>query len=385
LKNNFNILLVDNSNDTHALFKELISNKNNINIFTSLSLEESFKIIFNFDIDLIITESNISKINGIKLIEFLNKNKDIKNIPVIFYTLNNNYKEELYAYKLGALDFIYKSINPEILKIKILNYINMLQKEKKYSVLLEDTQNIIIKQSKAATIGTILNTTIKRWKNIIDVISLTNCGIRFKLENNNFDTLFFNKKLSTINLSIDNISTNINSITSFFIYEKEKTNSLLFDIMDKTINILEPILKMQNIDIISEYKITEGINVYHNDILQVFINIVNSCIDIFIKEEILNPKIHITIKEKNSYQIVIIKINNRNNENEIGKTYFNNFTLKKDSLTNIELELYVCKVILQKHLYGSMHIEKTKDSTLFYVKIKNIKENKENNTIEILY
>lgn len=367
--NHFNILIIDDMKKILALLKDLVSHHKDINIFTALNAEEGLKIIFQNNIDLILTDIHMPNINGFEFLEFLSKNERTREIPVIFFTASKSIKDEIFAYKLGAADFIPKKINPEVLDLKLHYHVNILKKQKKHLLLLKNNQNIIIKQSRVATIGETVNIIIDMWKQSLDLISLTNSNIRYKIATNNTDTEFLVKKLDKVDGCIYNISESIEYITGFSNSEEKKINSILGDVMDKALTILKPIIKLHKICILTQYKVHNGINIYSNDLLQVFLHIIKNSIDAFIKKDIINPKITITIEEEANIQTITIKDNAGGIDKNIKENLSSSVSIEEEKI-NTGLGLYISKIILNKNSKGTINVENIKKGTCFIIKLK---------------
>jgi len=308
--------------------------------------------------------------NGIDFIEFLKRNKNTKKIPIIFFTASSSFEDELKAYELGAMDYIVKSISPEVLDAKLTTYITILKKQKNNLVLLEENKHKLIQQSRIATIGEIVNTLIQKCKQSIDIISATNSNLRFKLETNNIDKDFIYRKLNKVDNYIYKMSKNITNITDFSINEKKKKNVILSETMERAISILNPILSFQKIQISTNYNTNKGINIYNNDILQVFLNIIKNSIDAFIRRNIINPIITILIEEKQDSQIISIMDNAGGINEQVKDKVFNPFFSTKNQHQDSGLGLYVSKIILEKNCAGEINFDNTNKGVCFKIRVK---------------
>ncbi|KAB7880556.1 response regulator, partial [Poseidonibacter ostreae] len=353
MNNNFNILLIDNIKETLPFLQDLRYHQNNINIHTAATTEEGLNIMFRDTIDLIITDIDIPLINGFELIEFLPKNEKTKKIPFLFFTTNNNLKDELKAYEMGAMDYIQKTISSEILVIKLNRHINMIKKEKNQLSSLLKLQETIIKQFRTATIGEIVTSHIIKWKESLDIILLTNSSLRFKTATNQFTVDSFEKKLSKIDDHIYTTSSNIKYINNFFVCEEKKSNLMLDIVIQKALHVLKPLIDFQKVEIITHYKVHKEINKYTNDILQILIYIIKNSLTAFEKKDIFNPKITITVKEESNAQIIIVHDN----------------IIIEEKETILTFELYTLKILLDRN-NGTIDIKNTEAGTYFYIKIK---------------
>jgi len=120
------ILVVDDREDN--LFSiEAILEKDNYTIVKANSGRAALKILLKqHDFSLILMDVQMPDLNGFETANIIYERDKLKNIPIIFITAFN-YDEELLfkGYRLGGVDYIYKPINPELLKVKVgysLNY-----------------------------------------------------------------------------------------------------------------------------------------------------------------------------------------------------------------------------------------------------------------------
>lgn len=99
--------------------------------------------------DLILLDILMPGMDGYQVIRRLNIIPELQDIPVIFLTAKDTKKDEAYGLKLGAVDYINKPINIELLKLRIAHqlklkrYINKLQemreKEKIAAQIIENS------------------------------------------------------------------------------------------------------------------------------------------------------------------------------------------------------------------------------------------------------
>ncbi|AXX92780.1 hypothetical protein CPU12_12670 [Malaciobacter molluscorum LMG 25693] len=116
LSNNDNtILVVDDSISILKTMNSVLSVKN-YNIFLSSNVTDALTIIKEQKIDLIFTDLEMPKTDGITFIEILKRNKATRDIPILVVSGSENKDNFIKALKLGAIDYIRKPfIHEEIL------------------------------------------------------------------------------------------------------------------------------------------------------------------------------------------------------------------------------------------------------------------------------
>jgi len=75
--------------------------------------------------DLILLDVIMPEPDGYEVCRTLKKDPVLKDIPVIFITASSKLESEIQGLEVGAVDFISKTINPEILKLRVQNHIEL--------------------------------------------------------------------------------------------------------------------------------------------------------------------------------------------------------------------------------------------------------------------
>lgn len=142
-KSDVKILVVDDREDN--LFSiETILEKESYNIIKATSGRAALKILLNqHDLTLILMDVQMPDMNGFETASLIYQREKLKHIPIIFITAHNQGEEKMYeGYKLGGVDFIYKPINPELLRFKVSVFAELykknhqlMQQEKKLTIV----------------------------------------------------------------------------------------------------------------------------------------------------------------------------------------------------------------------------------------------------------
>jgi CheY-like chemotaxis protein len=75
-----------------------------------------------YHIDMVLSDIEMPNLTGYQLLEFL-KSKNV-DIPVVFLTGHTSQEEEIQGLKMGAVDYLKKPVQPDLLKIKLKNLFN---------------------------------------------------------------------------------------------------------------------------------------------------------------------------------------------------------------------------------------------------------------------
>ena len=123
------ILAVDDREDN--LFSiETILEKDEYTIVKANSGRAALKILLaHQDFTLILMDVQMPDMNGFETATLMYEREKLRHIPIIFITAHNQGEEKMYeGYKMGGVDFIYKPINPELLRYKVSVFVDLYQK-----------------------------------------------------------------------------------------------------------------------------------------------------------------------------------------------------------------------------------------------------------------
>ena len=123
------ILLVDDRED-NLMSMETILNRDNYLFVKANSGREALKILLHeFDFALILMDVNMPNLNGIETAALIYEREKLRQIPIIFITAIYFGEENIFkAYRSGAVDYIYKPVNPDLLRAKVSVFIDLYRK-----------------------------------------------------------------------------------------------------------------------------------------------------------------------------------------------------------------------------------------------------------------
>jgi CheY-like chemotaxis protein len=125
-KKKYRILIVDDSPENIDILLEALSEYDcNIALNGKKAMET-----FHTDqqIDLILLDVVMPILNGFEVIKYLKHDPKTKDIPVIFLTGKSNPDDIKKGFKLGAVDYITKPFLPELVKVRVKNNLELLDK-----------------------------------------------------------------------------------------------------------------------------------------------------------------------------------------------------------------------------------------------------------------
>jgi len=146
------ILLVDDR-ENNLLSMESILWKDGYDIVRANSGKEALKILLkDFDFTLILMDVEMPEINGFETATMIYQRDKLRHIPIIFITAHSYGDENLFkGYKAGAVDYIYKPIQPDLLRAKVAVFVELYRK----------THQLVAQEQKLTSINRSLEMEIK--------------------------------------------------------------------------------------------------------------------------------------------------------------------------------------------------------------------------------
>ena len=143
-----NLLILDDKEENIISLEALLADMDNINIISTTDPNEALKLCWKNDISIALVDVQMPEINGFEFVSLLKGNPKTSHIIAIMVTAIS--KEDKYLIKglqSGAVDYLYKPLNPEITIAKVDAFIKQ--------VLIQEEifqKNIELEQSKLALI-----------------------------------------------------------------------------------------------------------------------------------------------------------------------------------------------------------------------------------------
>ena len=124
-KNQFkNVLVVDDSKSIRTYQKKLLKLLN-LNVFEAEDGKEALDVIKKDNINFIITDIEMPKMNGVEMVKEIRKIKKIDELPILVLSSTDNLFSTFQILKLGANDFIKKPFDKNEYIIRINNILDI--------------------------------------------------------------------------------------------------------------------------------------------------------------------------------------------------------------------------------------------------------------------
>ncbi|MFA6012416.1 MAG: response regulator [Desulfobacteraceae bacterium] len=126
---NAKILIVDDRPENLLSLESLLAMPD-MTIFSADSGNSALAMILDHDFALVLLDVQMPGMDGFETAEIIRKNKSSRHVPIIFITAIG--REDLFmtkAYEAGAVDFLYKPINPQVLISKVRIFVELYKQK----------------------------------------------------------------------------------------------------------------------------------------------------------------------------------------------------------------------------------------------------------------
>lgn len=163
------------------------------------------------------------------------------------------------------------------------------------------------------------------------------------------------------------MSDTIDNFRNFFQPRKEKSDFLLNDIMKHLLVMINPVLKLSEVEVIFKEEKALYSHGYPNELAQALLNILNNVKDALVENDIVDKKIFIEIKKKNNQIIITIKDNAGGIPNMIIDKVFDPYFSTKQKTNGTGIGLYMSKIIIEKYMEGKLIVQNSKEGAVFTI------------------
>jgi signal transduction histidine kinase len=138
-----NILLVDDRQE-NLLALEAILEPLGQNLVRATSGPAALKCVLAHEFATILLDVQMPGMNGFEVAEIIKSRERSRTIPIIFLSAIN--KEEAYVFKgysMGAVDYVFKPFNPDVLRMKVAVFVDLFIKQRevhRQAELLRDAE-----------------------------------------------------------------------------------------------------------------------------------------------------------------------------------------------------------------------------------------------------
>lgn len=138
-KSDINILIVDDKQENLLVLESLLEEMN-CNIIKATSGNESLSLMLDYEFALVLLDVQMPDMDGFEVAEFMKMNSKTRYVPIIFVTAISKEKKCIFkGYEIGAVDYLFKPIEPIILQSKVKIFLEIYNQKR----LLEEQAKLL--------------------------------------------------------------------------------------------------------------------------------------------------------------------------------------------------------------------------------------------------
>ena len=226
-------------------------------------------------------------------------------------------------------------------------------------------QDDIIKQkAKMAAMGEMIANIAHQWRQPLSILAMNIINLEIKLKKNQVNKNFLTNYIHNTDSTIKNMNKTIEDFSNFFKPTKDKTFFNINELINEALQIVHNAFREANITInlnIEEHYSYTG---YRGELLQVILNILNNAKDAVLLKGIPQGIIKIEVKDNQNDIIITLEDNAGGIDKEILSRIFEPYFTTKFQNQGTGIGLYMCKLILEESMKGSLEIQNYKDGVL---------------------
>lgn len=245
---------------------------------------------------------------------------------------------------------------------KVLHKNNDLLKQRIEIEVLNNKEKdfIMVQQSKMAAMGEMIENITHQWRQPLSAMLTQSTGTLLQKEMGMVKEEDYTKTLENVVANVNYLSTTIDFFKDFFAEQRIEKNFYPKALIEKVINIITSSIKRHRILI--ENNIEESIEIksYENELIQIFLNIINNAKDALIENNHETPRyIIINALDTKEYLEISIMDNAGGIKEEYMDQLFGQYFTTKKKNEGTGIGLYMSKEIMEKRLNGTLTVENT--------------------------
>jgi two-component system, sensor histidine kinase and response regulator len=148
------ILAVDDVEE-NLMALEALLDRPDVELLSARSAEHALELLLDAEVAIALVDVQMPRIDGFELAELMRGSPRTRRIPIIFLTAGPRDPTRMFrGYEAGAVDFLYKPLDPQILRSKIDVFIELHQQRAQLAQQVSLLQNTIrVNETFAAVLG----------------------------------------------------------------------------------------------------------------------------------------------------------------------------------------------------------------------------------------
>ena len=236
---------------------------------------------------------------------------------------------------------------------------------------IEAQHKQMVQQSKLAQMGEMIDMIAHQWRQPLSAILIT--AESYKIDKalkskDPWDSI--EDKFDKIFKFTQHLSQTIDDFRNFLKEEKSKVSVYLEDLLEESIEIIQPSLDRSRITLINNVQGKTLISTYSSEVKQVILNIIGNAENILLSRKITDPEIHLSVSYSDDKKYVQLHVKDNAggiDDDVVSKIFDPYFSTNLDD-GGTGLGLYMSRVIIEEHCAGEINVKNDKEGAVFSLK-----------------
>jgi len=243
-------------------------------------------------------------------------------------------------------------------------------------------EQMLQEQARLVQMGEMISMIAHQWRQPLATITSAMMVIERNIEIGKYDfsskegrEVFFNfliNKHEEINENIQYLSSTTDDFRNFFNPDTEKEIIYINTPIQKALKLILSSMYNSDIEVIIDLKSNKQCEIYANEVMQVFLNILKNASDALMGGKEGKKVIRVITYDTNTECIVEICDNGIGISNKVIEKVFDPYFTTKGEKIGTGLGLYMAKSIIEEHHYGKIEIESQKGRTCLILRFKTL-------------
>ena len=235
---------------------------------------------------------------------------------------------------------------------------------------LKNQQNLLVEQSKSAALGEMISMIAHQWRQPLQAISILIQKLPLlKMIKGEISDEMLDDVVFEVTKQLEYMSKTIDDFRDYFKPNKKKEEVYIKNVIDKSIDFLSYLFKLNSISVKYKNDSNSEIQIYLNEIVQVFINLAKNSCDAMIERDTQDRQINIFTYEKDDKLFVEFEDNAGGIKDKVLEKIFDPYFSTKTNKNGTGLGLYMSKTIIEQHSLGKIDVFNTKTGTKFVIQL----------------
>lgn len=228
---------------------------------------------------------------------------------------------------------------------------------------------LMIQQNRQAALGETLDHIAHQWKQPLNALSLITGSMQEGLSAGVLTDECLQENTKTILGLVDHMAQTINVFRDFYRPDKERTEFVIKEAIDRTLSFMTPALRFDAIEIDFDGDPQLSAIGYPKEYAQVLLNILSNAREAFKERNVEKPRVQIAAAAENGKAIVTVTDNAGGIPEATIDRIFNLYFTTRESRGGTGIGLYLSKNIIETNMGGKLNVKNTECGAQFRIEL----------------